>query len=172
MNPLLKTETGHQYPGDQTATDRVCHSDTRQQPHSASDHAGLHGYQSGVRSAAAENIHDESASARAQQIRMRDETLILRGLPSFSRVDAALHRLTRHIDKSIPWQFRASTAILPRFWFLVHHTVAVSVLRQVHQQVRRLGLTRVADTTGFLAEHCRWYGWFCSFSSCVTRVLQ
>lgn len=172
MNPLLKTDTCHQYPGDQTATDHADHACGTPQPHSASDHAGLHGYQSAARLVAAENIHDESASARAQRIRMRGEALKLRSLPSLSKVDAALYRLTRHIDKSIPWQFRASTAILPRFWFSVHHTVAVSALRQVHQQVRRLGLTRVADTTGFLAEHCRWYGWFCSFSSCVTRALQ
>ena len=171
MNPLLKTETDHQYQGDQTATnhaERVCGT---QQPHSASDPAVPHGCQSAGHWAAAGKNNDELASAKAQRIYMHGEALKLQARP-FSGVDAACYRLTRHIDKSIPWHLQASPSTACRIWFSVHHTVAVSVLRQAHAAVCRLGLTRVPDTTGFLAEHCRWYGWFCSFSSCVTRVLQ
>ena len=170
---LHGTENHHQYLDDQTATSRDCHSGNKPPLHSASDPAASDAYLLAEHLVAAEKIRDESANAKVRQIYMRDAGLRRRDRlhPSSSVADAALHRLTHHIGKSIPGGLRTSPAILPRFWFAAHNKVAVFALHQVHRKVHQLGLIRVADTTGFLVEHCRWYVWFCSFSQFVTSNL-
>lgn len=171
---LSGTEIDHQYQDDlKRATDHDHHSGNKPPSHSTSNPAVSDGYLSEERLAAAEKTRDESATAKARQIYMRAGALRRRGPvhPSFSAADAALHGLTRHIGKSIPARYRASSTILSRFWFLIHYKVAVFALHQAHRQVHRLGLTRVEDKSDFLAKNCRWYLWFCSFSQFISSRL-
>ena len=168
------TDTRHQFQDDQTATDHDYHSDIKPPLHSASNPVAYDGCLSAAHSAAGGNTRDGADIARARQIHMHGGALRRWGRvpPSFSTADAVLRHLTHHIGISIPAGLRTSPAILPRFWFSVHNKVAVSALHQAQRKVHQLGLTRVEDTKGFLAEHCRWYGLFCSFSQVVTSLFS
>jgi len=169
-----ETGIGHHNQDNQMATDHDHQSGNKPPSHSISNPVASDACLSAEHSEAAEKTRDECATAKVQQIYRHAEALRLHGRvhPSISVFESALRGFTRHVDKSIPWSLRASRAILPRFWFSVHHKAAVSALHQVHRQVHQLGLTRVEDTKGFLQKHCRWYGLFCSFSQVVTSLFS
>jgi len=167
----LQTETCHQLTDDQTAIGHDHLHGLKPSPHPASLTCETPECPNQDRTAASKNIHDLSERAKAPRIYMHAAIVESRCRASFAAGVYAERALTSHIDKSIPWHLRAKVTTLRGFWFLIHYRVAVFALRQAHRRVHQLGLTRVADRSGFLSENCRWYDYFCSFSRLVSSVL-
>lgn len=163
---MNQTETGAhpQCQGGQKATGHGDQHLQRPPSPAASSPAGTGACPDRGRPAENRSIHAEFERAKAQCTRMRGAALESRYQAGLAAGAYADYDLSRHIRRSIPWPLQASEAILRRFWFSVHHTAALVALRQAHRAARRLGLTRVADTRGFLDRYCRWYGHFCSLS--------
>lgn len=159
MTPL-ETEKSPRYPDDQMATHR--HQSSRETPpsHSASCPGASPECPGRGQTAAGRNAHDLFERAKAQEIDMHGERLARQYRQNLANGAYALRDLSCHMRKSLPYALKASPSTLGRFWFSVHYRVATFVLRQAHRQACRLGLTRVADTKGFLARHCGWYRWY------------
>jgi hypothetical protein len=104
------------------------------------------------------------ASATVQEIWLRSEEELVKAGYLRDRANGvfACWDIARHMQKSLPHGCKASASIVKRFWWRVHFAVATTALRQVQREVRRLGLTHVPDTRGFVQEKCAWYVRFCA----------
>lgn len=168
---LSGTETDHLYLDDKRATGLECPVCCMPQLHLTSNPAVPNGCLSVQHLGVAEKTHDELEHAKAQRKRRRAANVELQYQQALANGDVALWSLSNHIYRSLPAHLRASSSILGRLWFSAHYKVATLALVKAHREARRLGLIRVADRVGFLATHCRWFGWFCSFSLFVSSWL-
>lgn len=81
----------------------------------------------------------------------------------------AVTQLSHRVQRSLPRASTSSRATLRTAWVAVHRRAADIALRQARRSVRRLGLTHVADTRGFLRAHVGWYWSFCDLSAWLLR---
>jgi len=168
----MSDETGNcpQLSDDRMATGHDHPHGLKPSPHPASLTCAPPVYPNQGQTAASKNTRDLFEHAKAQRIYMRGVRAEARYQVSFEAGVFAARDLSSHMWKSLPWHLQAKVTILRGFWFSVHYKVATLALRQVQQSARRLGLTRVADTTDFLSKNCRWYRYFCSFSQFISTT--
>jgi hypothetical protein len=102
--------------------------------------------------------------AKAQDIYMHGEALRRESELYLQDGGHAQFQLANHIHRSLPSHLRAKPTMLRKWWYSVHLAAADKALRQVVLSARRLGLTHVEDTKGFVADHCGWYVAFCILS--------
>ncbi len=164
-----KMGTSRHLPGNQTAIGPEDRNGQKPSLCSPSLTGDFHGTQVADRTGADDNIADPVEHARALQRCKRGAVAISRYRDAVEAGVFAGRDLSRHMWRSLPWHLQARSTTLRRFWFSVHQGVATVALRQVQRSARRLGLTRIADTTRFLWENCRWYVCFCSFSRLLCK---